>query len=158
MHLFLDLDGTLADFAALAEEIFGMPPRDYEYQYGNAHFWKMIESHGNFFADLPLMPDAMELWNATAHLNPVILTGVPRDRPWAAPQKREWVARHFGKDVPVITCRSREKRNHFVLDKHNVIVDDWPEYKHLWEEAGGTFILHTHAAASIARLQEIGII
>ena len=32
----------------------------------------------------------------------------------------------------------------------DILIDDWPKYKHLWEEAGGIFILHTSAAQSIA--------
>jgi hypothetical protein len=31
-------------------------------------------------------------------------------------------------------------------------VDDWPKYRHLWEEAGGIFILHENAKKSIQQV------
>ena len=37
-----------------------------------------------------------------------------------------------------------------------VLVDDRPQYAHLWEERGGIFVLHTSAAASIAALRDLG--
>lgn len=157
MQLFLDLDGTLADFDSLAADIFGMPSREFERINGSPLFWKKLREHGSFFEELPLLPDAMDLWDACKHLNPVILTGCPRGG-WAEPQKRKWVAKTFGDDTQIITCRSKEKRNHFVEGLHNVIVDDWHEYKHLWEEHGGTFILHTSAEDSIKQLESIGLL
>ena len=157
MQLFLDCDGVLADFDSLSGEIFGMHPRTFEDLHGTAEFWKRLRNHGSFYADLPLMPDAMELWNATKHLNPIILTGCPHGG-WAEPQKREWANKMFGEGTPIITCRSREKRTHFVEAKHNIIVDDWPEYKPLWEEHGGTFILHTSAYDSLLKLEALGVI
>ena len=40
------------------------------------------------------MPDAMELFEAVRHLDPIILTGLPRGN-WAADQKVRWAAQYF---------------------------------------------------------------
>ncbi len=157
MKLFLDCDGVLADFDALATDILGMYPRNFEDQYGQKEFWKRLAMYDGFYEKLPLMSDAMYLWQSVQHLNPTILTGCPRGG-WAEEQKQRWAVKMFGSDVHMITCRSRDKRVHMHEAKHNILIDDWPEYKHLWEEREGTFILHTSANDSLNQLITMGVI
>ena len=157
MKLFLDCDGVLADFDALASDILGMAPREFESIYGSKEFWKRLARFEDFYGQLPLMSDAMYLWESVKHLKPTILTGCPHGQ-WAQPQKVRWAKKMFGEDVSIITCRSRDKRLHMHEGLHNVIVDDWPEYITLWEEYGGTFILHRTADESLKQLQSIGML
>lgn len=154
MQLFLDCDRVLADFDALASTIFKMHPRDFEDLHGSDKFWELLEDHGSFYEELPLMHDARFLWDSVAHMDPIILTGCPKGG-WAEDQKVRWAKNHFGSDVKLITCKSRHKREHMIKDKTNIIIDDWPHYKHLWEEYGGHFILHTDARSSLQKLQQI---
>ena len=157
MQLFLDCDGVLADFDTYASSLMGgLNPREFERQKGAKEFWKTIYSTPNFFTNLPPMPDAHELVDAVKHLHPIILTGVPHGD-WAQPQKEAWRDIHFP-DLPMICCLSRDKFMHQVAGKHNIIVDDWPQHKSVWEDAGGTFIVHTSAKESIARLTEMGVL
>ena len=86
MQIFLDCDGVLADFDRLAAEIFGEHPRAYKEKVGGAEFWRRLRERDGFYRDLPLMPDARELYDALAHLDPVLLTGCPEGG-WAEPQK-----------------------------------------------------------------------
>ena len=151
-QIYLDCDGVLADFDAGFEALFGRPPNRENPHMRPARMWKTLEEHGSFYADLPLMNDAMELFEAVAHLRPIILTGCPRGN-WAITQKLKWRDKHF-KGVPMITCMSKDKRDY--CRAGDVLVDDWPKYRDLWVEVGGTFILHTGAKASIAALKEIG--
>lgn len=153
-QLFLDCDGVLANFDAYAEEIFGLPPRKFEDQHGAKRFWCDLQSHEGFYTKLPPMPDALELFAAVEHLNPIILTGLPLGD-WAEPQKREWGAKHFPR-TKMICCMSADKRNH--MKPGDILVDDFLKYKHLWEEAGGTFIHHTSAKNSIAILSDMEIL
>jgi len=155
MKLFLDCDGVLADFDELATDIFGMHPRKYEEVHGSKLFWKTLAAYDGFYEKLPLMPDAMYLWTSVKHLKPTILTGCPQGT-WAKPQKIRWAKKMFGDDVDIITCSSKDKRLHMHEAKHNILVDDWPQYKHLWEEHGGTFILHTSAIDSLLQLERLG--
>lgn len=154
MQLFLDCDGVLASFDEYALEIFGLPPRAAEKKLGTPRFWADLQSHEGFYEKLPLMPDARELFEAVEHLNPIILTGCPQGE-WAEPQKRAWGKKHFP-HTTMICCMSKDKRNHMLPG--DVLVDDWPKYRELWEEAGGIFILHTSAKDSIAKLKELGVL
>src|SRR5580700_2792260 len=153
-QLFLDCDGVLADFDTAAVGIFGMPPREAEAKIGTSQFWATIRRHRNFYRHLPLTPDARELFEAVAHLDPIILTGCPLGG-WAEPQKVAWAAEHFP-GTKMITCMSAEKRKH--LHPGDVLVDDYLKYKAHWVEAGGTFIHHTTAQATIAEVERLGML
>lgn len=111
VQVFLDCDGVLADFDAYALDYFGVPPRLAERELGSAEFWRRLEAKGDFYRNLPVMDDAFELFDGVRHLNPIILTGCPRGD-WAQAQKIAWAAEHFGPEVPIITCRSVDKRDH----------------------------------------------
>ncbi|MHC2017167.1 hypothetical protein [Methylobacterium sp. CM6247] len=148
--VFLDCDGVLADFDAGAKQAFGISPAEFERRFGLKRFWGELASLNNFFGELPLMPDAMELYEAVRHLEPIILTGLPRGN-WAEPQKRLWAARYFP-GVEVITTSAALKREH--CRPGDALVDDREKYRPLWEQAGGIFIHHRTADASIRRLRQ----
>ena len=152
--VFLDCDGVLADFDKGAAEIFGMHPREYERRFGPKRFWAALAAAPDFFNTLELLPDAVELYEAVRSLDPVILTGLPRGD-WAEPQKRCWAARHFP-GVEVITTNAALKREH--CRPGDALVDDRDKYRHLWEQAGGVFVHHRNAAASIAELRRNGFL
>jgi hypothetical protein len=152
-QIFLDCDGVLADFDTLAAQVFGEDHSFAEERLGTAEFWRQVRGHGQFFYDLPLHADAVDLYQALAHLNPIILTGCPEGG-WAEPQKVAWAARHFP-SVAVITCRSRDKRLH--MKPGDILIDDLLKYRQLWEEAGGIFIHHTSAAESLKQLVDLGV-
>lgn len=148
VQIFLDCDGVLADFDKAGEILWGMPPRAYQAVHGSKEFWQQLEAHGTFYRTLPLMPDAMELVDGVRHLNPTILTGCPRGN-WAEAQKIAWAEEHFP-GIPIITCRSADKRMH--AKAGDVLIDDWPQYRHRWIEMGGVFISHFDAETSLAAL------
>lgn len=151
-QIFLDCDGVLADFDKGAERILGAPPGVFEARHGAAEFWKRLARAPDFFDSLDPMPDAMELYEAVRHRNPIILTGLPRGN-WAEPQKRRWAERHFP-GVSVITAMAALKHEH----RHpgDALVDDRDKHRHLWEAEGGVFIHHRSARDSIAQLRARG--
>jgi 5'(3')-deoxyribonucleotidase len=155
MQIFLDCDGVLADFDSHFARIAGESAHGYEDKHGSKAFWKVVMSDESFFVNLPVMPDAKELVAAVKHLNPIILTGCPQGN-WSQPQKQLWRRIHFP-DLPMITCESRNKYHYMVPAAHNIIIDDLVKYKTIWEENGGTFILHTSAQDSIKQLKELGV-
>lgn len=150
--VYLDCDGVLADFDKGAAEVLGMPPRAFEHRFGLGRFWKALAQAPEFFARLELLPDAMQLYQAVRHLEPVILTGLPHGS-WAEPQKRRWAARHFP-GVEVITTAAALKREH--CHPGDALVDDTDKYRHLWEREGGVFIHHLDARGSIEALRAHG--
>ena len=153
-RLFLDCDGVLADFDGYATDLLGLPPRAFEARHGRREFWRRIARHEDFFFRLPLMPDARELWEAVAHLDPVILTGLPQGD-WAAPQKVRWAAKHFP-GARMITTMARAKRDH-MEGSGDVLVDDLLKYRSLWEEAGGVFVHHRSAKDTLGELEALGM-
>jgi len=150
-HLFLDLDGVLADFDAGAKMVLRMSPKAFEAKYTRREFWRRLARAKDFYATLPLMPDAMELFEAVRHLEPTILTGLPLGN-WAAPQKVKWAAEHFP-GTKIITTMARDKFRH--MTGMDVLVDDRADHRDKWENAGGTFIHHKNARDSIAQLARI---
>lgn len=151
MQLYLDCDGVLADFDRGATELLGMPPRLFEKRNGIGAFWAALARHPDFYGTLPLMPDAMELFDAVRPLDPIILTGLPRGA-WAAPQKVRWAAEHFP-GTRILTVMAVDKRNH--AQAGDILVDDQIKHAHLWEGAGGIFVHHRDAKSTIARLREL---
>jgi len=150
-HLFLDLDGVLADFDAGARKVLGMSPDAFEAKYSKREFWRRLARAKDFYATLPLLPDAMELFGAVKHLEPTILTGLPLGN-WAAPQKVKWAAEHFP-GTKIITTMARDKYRH--MTGMDVLVDDRSDHRSKWEDAGGTFIHHKNARDSIRQLAAI---
>jgi hypothetical protein len=149
--IFLDCDGVLADFDKAGELLWGEPPRQYEQRVGEEQFWHEVEHAVDFFGTLPLIEDAVHLAEGCERLTgrlPVILTGCPRGD-WAKLQKLDWAAKFFPR-LRIITCESRCKRD--FGRPGDVLIDDWPKYKHLWEEMGGYFILHQSARHSLEQL------
>ena len=151
MQLYLDCDGVLADFDRAATAILGAPPRVFQKRHGHAEFWKRLQRHPSFYGSLPVMPDAQELFEAVRHLDPIILTGLPRGN-WAAPQKVRWAAEHFP-GTRIITCLAADKRRH--ARDGDILVDDTLKYRDLWTGAGGIFVHHRDARTSIQTLREI---
>ncbi len=150
-QLFLDCDGVLADFDAGARQVLGMSSREFEERHGKREFWRRIARAGDFYAALPLMPDAKILFEAVEHLRPIILTGLPLGN-WAAPQKVRWADEHFP-GTRIITCMARDKFRH--MTGADVLVDDRADHRDKWEAAGGLFVHHKIALSSLEQLSAI---
>ncbi len=149
--LFLDCDGVLADFDAGAKALLGMTARAFEARHGRGQFWKRIANAPDFYGTLPEMPDARLLFDAVAHLEPTILTGLPLGK-WAAPQKVKWAAEHFP-GVPIVTCMARDK--HKFMQAGDVLVDDRENHRAAYENAGVRFVHHVSVADSVRQLAAI---
>ena len=156
MTLYLDLDGVLADFDKAAGYSLGTDNiYKYEFVWGSQKFWQKIKANPHFFAELELMPDAIRLFNAVEHLNPVILTALPgagfED---VAKQKEEWVNVKFC--CPVITCQTLEKPE--FCKAGDILIDDRAVNRDAWLRKGGTYIIHTTVERTIGTLKALGII
>ncbi len=156
--IFLDLDGVLADFDKRACEVLnGECHYRYDFIHGGDALWAQLHAVPDFFTSFDPMPDAMILWNAVKHLNPVILTAVPKtngDR--VAEQKKRWIDKYLGAHVKSICCRTEDKP--LYSGPGRVLVDDRSVNKARWEQAGGHFILHNKAVFTNAALHRLGYI
>ncbi|MBN2510775.1 MAG: glutathione S-transferase N-terminal domain-containing protein [Spirochaetales bacterium] len=154
--LFVDLDGVLVDFDRGVKEITGKLPR--ELFIGT--MWAILAKTPGFYDRLAWMPDGKELWETVRHLEPVILTGLPRGS-WAEPQKRTWCTRELGCDVQVIACMTRDKaeRARAVTAEGAVpvLIDDREKTRESWEAMGGVFIHHTDTETTLEHLHRLGL-
>jgi len=153
LQLFVDLDGTLADFERHHEAVFGRRPC----KIADNVDWAVVCAVKNFYLGIPPMPDMGALWARIEHYRPIVLTGIPSAArvPEAAENKRAWVRRHLGDDVEVRCCRASQKCHHA---RHgDVLIDDWEKYRHLWIGAGGRWITHVSAAETDLALAEMGL-
>jgi 5'(3')-deoxyribonucleotidase len=149
--LFLDADGVLADFDAGVQALLGMDYNAFVKRRGIGAFWRELAKAPGFYARLPEMADARDLFDAVKHLKPTILTGLPLGK-WAAPQKVEWAAKHFP-GTPIITTMARDKHHH--MEPGDVLVDDRENHREAYEAHGVIFIHHKNARDSIRQLAKI---
>lgn len=148
-QLYLDCDGVLADFDKGATAVLGVNPGAYEQRHGLDRFWQKLAEAPDFYFGLPLKEDAMELFEAVRHLEPVILTGLPQGN-WAADQKIRWAEKFFP-GTRIITTMARDKRDH--AKEGDVLVDDQLRHSARWIEAGGVFVHHRSAGQSLNELR-----
>ncbi len=145
-QLYLDMDGVLADFDTGYRQRFG---RQSDKLLDDVD-WNAVRRTPGFYRDLPPMPDLDELWDGVKHLDPIILTGVPKSVDEALDNKREWVKRWLG-SVPMVGCLSKDKCLHG--KPGDVLIDDWEKHKDAWTAMGGHWITHISAKQSLADLQ-----
>lgn len=147
MKVYVDLDGTLANFDAGHQRAFGRIP---DKQKDDVD-WEAVRSIPDFYLNLQPMVDTAQLWVFLKPWRPIILTGIPMAVPEAGRNKRAWVHKWLGSEVPVICCRSKEKWMH--ADPGDILIDDWEKHRVLWEKQGGRWITHTSAASSIEQFK-----
>lgn len=162
IKIFVDLDGVLANFVGGARRLI---PEYSEEKYDTdpkfkKMMWKTIrdysEDGGELWYELDLLPDAMTLWNYVKDYDPEILTATGDPKYNAGQQKFRWVAEKFGSHIPVnLTRKAAEKAQHAC--EKCVLIDDKEKAINPWKEAGGTGILHTSAANTIAQLKQLGL-
>lgn len=148
-RLFCDLDGVLADFDGYYRANFGVDPRTVP----DPEMWKNVAKTGQWFRDLPPMADAFDLWDTIKHMNPIIISGVPRGNAKYELQKRAWVLHYLGRDTRVITCESANKSQYCFPG--DIIIDDWEKHQQKWIDKGGLWVLHRSAEQSINELRTI---
>lgn len=146
-QIYVDLDGVLADTAAHYLKLCGIPITWTDADFPN------IRNAGCFYRDQPVMNGAYDLWAAVKkYCEPIILTGVPRSVPRVATDKRYWVDAHFGTNVPVICCFSKDKHKHGKPD--DILIDDRTKFMQNWIDMGGVYIHHTSVFNSITELKK----
>jgi len=150
--IYCDLDGVLSDFEKQFYLISnGITAENYKKLYGAKSFWNLINDSGtNFWSTMPLMTDAMKLWNYIKPFNPTILTAAPLKEQDAADGKPLWVKNHLG-DVPVIVTSARKKKEHAA--PNHILIDDTVRNIEEWISAGGIGILHKDADSTIKQLE-----
>ena len=158
MRIYLDLDGVMADFDTHFIDYFGVDPQSLD----DDVMWKMINGYHEFYANLPLMKDAKELFGKIVwdfECDVTILTACPKSNyKNAAIQKRAWVRKHLSKHLTVIPMLGGANKALFMHEPGDILIDDMEKNCKAWEELGGKAIFHKNAADTIAKLKEWSVI
>jgi hypothetical protein len=152
--VFSDGDGVVANFDLGFEERFGVNIKGLKVE-----VWQQMiaDTQGQFFEELPLMPDWEYYWGSILPYKPRILTGCPRiGYDLAAEAKHAYYMKHLGpsyremhgEELQVITCLSKEKPLHMTAPG-DILFDDMIYNLKPWEKAGGKGIYFKNAHQAI---------
>lgn len=149
--VYCDLDGVMADFD---KGVLNVTGKTVEQQASKNQMWKAINSTDTFFQDLPVMEDAMRMWNYILQYNPVVLTATGHQDPIGVDrQKRNWVRQHLGSDVRVITVEDGAHKAQYATP-NAILIDDRLKAITPWRNAQGIGILHVKPTQSILEFKK----
>ncbi len=132
--IYLDIDGCVAGFLESACDLFSIDLNDYDTRallkaqplheslVPKKEFWKQIDFAGeNFWANLPLLPWAKQLW---AHCNELsagrtYFCTAPSMSPHSLSGKHRWITKHFKTNKFVITAHK-----HLLASPTTLLIDD----------------------------------
>lgn len=115
-----------------------------------------IAGGNNFYANLTLMPGAVELVqdaNKIIGKKSHILTAGLDDKGESEAQKRAWVEEHFGGLVDRVEVTT--EKGMFAKSKYDILIDDRTKYVDKFTSAGGSAILYKDASQAAAELQKL---
>jgi 5'-nucleotidase len=158
MKCYLDVDGVFADFDHYIQNVLGIK----EERWSDA-IWKPIGEVPNFFGQLPLMEDSLEL---IVRLDPLFdlefLTALPQPTGFlntADADKRKWLAKNVSSTIKVNTIVGGKNKVKFLVDNPGaILIDDYQRNIDLWEEAGGIGILFTSVPATWDKMMKRGLL
>tara|TARA_R110000824_G_scaffold5923_11_gene27151 strand:- start:6688 stop:7320 length:633 start_codon:yes stop_codon:yes gene_type:complete len=131
-----------------------------ELSLGTKEIFKVISHDVDFWASLPSMQDAQQLWSFLASLNPepYILSA-----PWDEESRKGkilWLSGLAGnldpmipKDRIILTHNKHKYAMNQETGKPNILIDDMDKYTDPWMAAGGIAIKHTSAAETLRELE-----
>jgi hypothetical protein len=153
--IYCDMDGVLCDFDKRFMEFSnGIPPPQYENEFGKKAFWELISKKGvGFWVGIPWMPDGKQLWNYIKPHNPSLLSAPSREES-SRLGKRLWVRNNIPGTKLIL--RQAEQKQEFA-NPNAILIDDRTSNIQQWRDKGGIGIMHTSANETIKQLKELGL-
>lgn len=152
---YLDMDGVICDFDAMAESLNPDIHKILENDRDEA--WRIINNKGiDFWKNMPWTRDGKKLWEFLKPYAPTILSAHPRSEiDTCILGKKAWVKRELGKKImeKAIICRRKNKQIHAM--SNHILIDDQEKNIEEWEENGGIGILHVNTKETINKIKEI---
>ena len=138
--VYVDMDGVLADF-------FGEVAREHDVAYWREIHRKdlgidQIAQQPEFFAGLPILPNAGRLMKGVLRLSPkysILSSPLLSNVEESSKEKLEWLQRHLKNHQPQAVIFDHEKYK-FAKQADgtpNILIDDWSTNIKLWEANGG---------------------
>ena len=150
----IDLDGVMVDFYGETTRILGVPYKSLP----SAEAWGRLEQVNHLFRNLPMLPDALELWQGIQGRGlPRILTAKPKPTGkliTAAGDKVAWVRENVDKQVPVIVVEHGLMKARWARPG-DILIDDLERNIAAWVAAGGVGILHRSARETLEQLDRV---
>lgn len=156
--IYLDLDGVFADFFAT------MTSLGLDYHADPKAAWSVVDKIPNFFAKLPPMGCAVELFNhikvlANKSGHPItFLTALPMltgELRTAAADKTYWVANKLHTSTRVVCVSSWAEKSSYVNGTNDILIDDSARNVIDWCRHGGVGIVHYSQPNTIKTLELI---
>jgi hypothetical protein len=152
--IYLDMDGVIADFDKRYKARYKMLPREAEEHKEFDKFFTQFIADGEF-ADLDLMPDAVELLDFLKGLKvptEILSSSASEKRdPHIRPQKMEWLKNNNIEFPAIIVPGKRHKKDY--SNANSILIDDTQVNIDQWRREGGIGILHTDAVSTIGILK-----
>lgn len=147
-EIYLDSDGVLADYEGEYKRLTGGDPAEK----GKVKAMR-FRQFPRFYANLPLMPDAMKLWNYCKPFDHYVLTASSNYTCTSKEDKQHWFRQHFnfGGDHLIVVAYPHDKYKY--AGKGKILVDDNAKNCAEWEKAGGIAIHHISVEDTIRRLK-----
>ena len=153
--IYCDMDGVLCDFDKRFMEFSnGIPPSQYENEFGKKAFWELISKKGvGFWVGIPWMSDGKQLWNYIKPYDPSLLSAPSREES-SRLGKRLWVRNNIPGTKLIL--RQAEQKQEFA-NPNAILIDDRTSNIQQWRDKGGIGIMHTSANETIKQLKELGL-
>jgi hypothetical protein len=155
--IYCDMDGVLTDFEKRFDHYAGMPPKQYEEQYGTPAFWELIDQKIGlkFWVGMDWMPQGRKLWDFISPYKPDLLTSPSRDD-GSRLGKNLWVKNNLNPKPKVIFAYSKDKQRY--ANENSILIDDKKSNINEWAAKGGIAIRCKDGDADsvIQKLKELG--
>ena len=145
-HIYVDMDGVLADFFTEWGKLMGKDNwRDIGIEQIPAALEKIRQTE-NFWLDLPLTKNAKNLLNLIKDVKgeySICSSPLPGD-PNSEPHKLEWIKKHLNFFPPKEVIITHDKPKYAVQKDGtpNILIDDYGKNINAWEAAGGVGFKH----------------
>lgn len=149
-HIFIDMDDVLFDFVGEALRLHGRPevldnypPKEWRLSavlgISDADFWGKIDDAGpGWWANLPLLPRAMELVELCRTYAPITIATSPSRHWHSAAGKIQALQKHFGPDFRDYMIGPQK---HLLARRGCLLIDDADRNVLAFDEAGGATCL-----------------
>lgn len=153
-HIYLDMDGVIADFVKRYKEMYHMEPREAEKKKEFDKFFNEFIATEQF-ASLDLMPGTMQgiEFLRKAPVLTQILSSTANEKRYDAisKQKMIWLQKHGITFNPIFVPGKRLKYKY--ASPTSIIIDDTQSVIDDWKKAGGIGILHKDWSTTLAILK-----
>ena len=149
--IFVDVDGVLADHDGEYRKLTGGDPKNDKGKVRRDR----LAPFPHFYANLPVLPGAMELWSFLRPYHPSILSAASNFLVHSREDKKEWVEHHLGLSGArvIVTDYPKDKQNY--AKKGDILIDDRADNCAEWEKAGGIAVHYTNAESAIQKLKTL---